>query len=97
MDKDSLKPISNEYSKSGSDDDAAASDAAFNPNKTSPESAEQTAENEAGGKDNSLNVSPANAGVSEPNDPEVGGASRSQDQKESGKGSAPKAGGGKSG
>lgn len=37
QDKDSLKPISTEYSKSGSDDAAAHDDAAFDPNQTSPE------------------------------------------------------------
>lgn len=92
QDKDSLKPRSTEYSKSGSDDAAASSDAAFNPNKTSPESAEATAENEAGGKDNSLNVSPGNEDVSEPNDPEVGGNGGAPDKKSSGGGSAPKNG-----
>ena len=97
QDKDSLKPTSSEYSKSGTDAEAAKSDAAFNPNKTSPESAEATAEHEAGGKANSLNVSPGNPDVSQPNDPEVGGASRGTNTKASGQGSANKAGGGKSG
>ncbi|KAJ4377970.1 hypothetical protein N0V83_000800 [Neocucurbitaria cava] len=91
QDKDSLKPRSNEYSKSGSDQEAASSDAAFNPNKTSPESAEATAESEAGGKDNSLNVSPGNEEVSKPNDPNAGG-SGAPDTKSSGGGSAPKNG-----
>jgi hypothetical protein len=44
QDKDSLKPRSTEYSKSSSDDDAAANeDAAFNPNKTRPEEEKSTA------------------------------------------------------
>lgn len=97
QDKDSLQPQSTEYSKSGSDDSAAASDAAFNPNKTSPEEAEATAEKEAGGKDNSLNVSPGNEEVSRPNSAGVGGSGGAPDKKSSGGGSAPKAGGGKSG
>jgi hypothetical protein len=97
QDKDSLKPISNEYSKSGSDDEAAQSDAAFNPNKTSPESAEATAEGEAGGKANPLSVSPGNPEVSQPNDPEIGGASQGTNTKASGGGSPNKAGGNKSG
>lgn len=92
QDKESLKPRSNEYSKSGSDDAAASSDAAFNPDKTSPEAAEATAEREAGGKDNSLNVSPGNQKVSEPNDPEVGGHGGAPSKKSSGGGSAPKNG-----
>ena len=92
QDKDSLKPQSTEYSKSGSDDGAAHSDAAFNPSKTSPEEAEATAECEAGGKDNSLNASPANQGISEPNSPGVGGNGGAPDKKSSGGGSAPKNG-----
>ena len=44
MDKDSMKTESNEYSKSSSDDQAAAvDDAAFNPDKTSPEEAHDAA------------------------------------------------------
>ncbi|RMZ68358.1 Ferredoxin [Pyrenophora seminiperda CCB06] len=90
QDKDSLKPRSTEYSKSGSDDSAAHSDAAFNPNKTSPEEAERTAEREAGGKQNSLNVSPGNKDVSDPNSPDVGGNGSAPEKKSSGAGSAPK-------
>ena len=37
MDKDSVKPEPNEYSKSGSDDGAALEDTAFDPSQTSPE------------------------------------------------------------
>ncbi|KAF1850278.1 uncharacterized protein K460DRAFT_272578 [Cucurbitaria berberidis CBS 394.84] len=92
QDKDSVNPRSTETSKSGSDDAAASSDAAFNPNKTSPESAEATAENEAGGKDNSLNVSPGNQDVSQPNDPKTTGREGAPDKKSSGGGSAPKNG-----
>lgn len=91
-DKDSLNPQSTEYSKSGSDDQAAHSDAAFNPNKTSPEEAEATAEREAGGKDNSLNASPGNKEISEPNSRGVGGNGAAPKKKASGGGSAPKNG-----
>jgi hypothetical protein len=97
QDKDSLKPRSTEYSKSGSDDAAASSDAAFNPNKTSPEEAEATAEREQGGKDNSLNASPGNEEISRPNDPNVGGHGGAPKKKQSGGGSAPKSGGSRSG
>jgi hypothetical protein len=97
QDKDSLVPRSTEYSKSGSDDAAASSDAAFNPNKTSPEEAEATAEREQGGKDNALNASPGNKEVSEPNDPNAGGSPGAPDRKQSGGGSAPKSGGSGSG
>lgn len=49
QDKDSLKPEPNEYSKSGSDDAAAAvEDAAFDPSKTKPEEAHASAEKESG-------------------------------------------------
>jgi hypothetical protein len=97
QDKDTLAPRSTEYSKSGSDDEAAKSDAAFNPNKTSPEEAEATAEREAGGKDNSLNASPSNPDISKPNSPGVGGNGGAPDKKQSGGGSAPKSGGSSSG
>lgn len=100
QDKDSLNPRSTEYSKSGSDDSAAASDAAFNPSKTSPESAEKTAEAE-GSSDSAegdpLNASPANPDVSKPRDSQEGGASSGKRTKTSGGGSAPKSGGSKSG
>jgi hypothetical protein len=97
QDKDSLVPRSTEYSKSGSDDGVAHSDAAFNPDKTSPEEAEATAEREAGGKDNSLNASPGNQEISKPNSPGVGGNGGAPEKKQSGAGGAKKAGGGKSG
>lgn len=90
QDKDSLKPRSTEYAKSGSDDGAAHSDAAFDPKQTSPEEAEATAEKEAGGPQNSLNASPGNKKVSEPNSPDVGGNGGAPDKKSSGGGSAPK-------
>ncbi|KAF2250340.1 hypothetical protein BU26DRAFT_410949, partial [Trematosphaeria pertusa] len=88
MDKDSLNPSSSEYAKSGTDDAAAGSDAAFNPDKTSPEEAEKTAEKESGG--NSLNVSPGNQEVSKPRGDEEGGAQGSPRTSSSSKGSAPK-------
>jgi hypothetical protein len=95
QDKDSLHPQSTEYSKSGSDDAAAHSDAAFNPKKTSPEEAEATAESEQGGKDNSLNASPGNKDISEPVSAEA--RKGAPEREASGGGSAPKAGGNKSG
>jgi hypothetical protein len=97
QDKDSLVPRSTEYSKSGSDDAAASSDAAFNPNKTSPEEAEATAEREQGGRANSLNASPGNKDISEPNAQDDGRNGGAPDKKQSGGGSAPKAGGSGSG
>lgn len=100
QDKDSLKPESNEYSKSGSDSAAAASDAAFDPNKTSPESAEQTSENEGqdkSGEGDPLNASPANPSISKPRGAQEGGAEDGKRTKTSGGGSPNKSGGGKSG
>lgn len=96
-DKDSIKTTSNEYSKSGSDDAAAHTDAAFDPNQTSPEAAEASAEKEAGGQNNSLNASPGNHDISHTNDPKIGGASQGTNDKQSGAGSPNKQGGGSSG
>lgn len=48
QDKDSLKPEPNEYSKSGSDDEAARVEkTAFDPNKTSPEEQHDSAGRES--------------------------------------------------
>ncbi|KAH6629057.1 hypothetical protein C7974DRAFT_393765 [Boeremia exigua] len=95
--RDSIDTTSTEYSKSGSDDAAAHTDAAFDPNQTSPEAAEASAEKEAGGKDNSLNASPGNHEISHANDPQVGGASQGTNDKPSGAGSPNKQGGKSSG
>jgi hypothetical protein len=58
QDKDSLKPEPNEYSKSGSDDAAAAVEkAAFDPSETRPEQESATAEKESGSDVSFLNVS----------------------------------------
>ncbi|KAF2009615.1 hypothetical protein BU24DRAFT_358311 [Aaosphaeria arxii CBS 175.79] len=90
QDKDSLNPRSTEYSKSGGGDDAAAhTDAAFNPNKTRPE--------EEGQHENPLETSPGNKEVSKARKEDEGGAQGSPRRSTSSKGSAPKAGGGKSG
>ncbi|KAH0364946.1 hypothetical protein KCU65_g6445, partial [Aureobasidium melanogenum] len=75
--KDSLKPEPNEYSKSGSDDEAArVEQTAFDPNKTSPEEQHDSAESESaqlGQASNPLNVSPANQEVSQPRGSTEGG------------------------
>jgi hypothetical protein len=58
QDKDSLKPLPNEYSKSGSDDAAAATEkAAFDPSSTRPEEEQATADRESGGDVSSLSLS----------------------------------------
>ncbi|KAL1388917.1 hypothetical protein HDK64DRAFT_270923 [Phyllosticta capitalensis] len=101
QDKDSLNPTSTEYSKSGGDNAAAHTpDAAFNPNKTSPEEATKTAERESGEDTNPLDASPGNPDISKPRDPTEGGAekgARNERARTSGGGSPKKAGGGKSG
>jgi len=48
MDKDSLKPEGNEYSKSASDAEAATTGTAFDPSKTRPEEELNSAEAEKG-------------------------------------------------
>ncbi|MCJ1243574.1 hypothetical protein MMC30_000771 [Trapelia coarctata] len=77
QDKDSINNESTEYSKSGSDDQAARQeDAAYNPNKTDPEDQKETAAkgNEPKEGSNPLEVSPANPEVSKQRDPTEGGA-----------------------
>ncbi|KAK0875839.1 hypothetical protein LTR87_010359 [Friedmanniomyces endolithicus] len=109
QDKDSLKPEPNEYSKSGSDDAAAAvDDAAFNPDVTSPEEEQASAKEQSGSDgENPLEVSPANQEVSQPKEQpqgqtegssaESGGSGSSGRQRTSGGSSPPKSGGGKHG
>ncbi|KAF1984908.1 hypothetical protein K402DRAFT_395282 [Aulographum hederae CBS 113979] len=101
QDKDSLVPESNEYSKSGSDAAAASEDpqAAFGRDTTRPEEEMGKAKGEGGEKP--LDVSPGNPDVSHARGGTEGGAESSTHGKDrertSGGGSAPKAGGGKSG
>jgi hypothetical protein len=90
QDKDSIKVASNEYSKSGSDGDAAQSNAAFDSSNTSPEGENKQAEHEGGG--NSLDVSPSNPGVSKAREAQEGGAQNSPREKSSGGGSPQKGG-----
>ncbi|KAM0723969.1 hypothetical protein Q7P37_000960 [Cladosporium fusiforme] len=106
--KDSLKPEPNEYSKSGSDDAAAAvENAAFDPKQTRPETEKASAEAESGSEQQTspLDVSPANHDVSATKtknegatgSPSGGQVSKSRETAASGGSSAPKSGGGKSG
>ncbi|KAK4507675.1 hypothetical protein PRZ48_001410 [Zasmidium cellare] len=77
LDKDRINTESREYSKSGGDSAAAATeDAAFSADKTRPEEEHDAASRQSGGLDgllkqaqdanNPLNVSPANQAVSQP-------------------------------
>ena len=54
MDKDTVKPEPNEYSKSGSDDSAALEDTAFDPSQTSPE---QQRDSAGGGSSSGVSLS----------------------------------------
>ncbi|KAG7286133.1 hypothetical protein NEMBOFW57_008436 [Staphylotrichum longicolle] len=67
QDRQSLKPRRSEGTKSGSDDEVAEkTDAAFNPNKTSPEDEKASAANNG----NPLEASGANQEISKPQAPE---------------------------
>lgn len=85
QDRESLKPKSTEGSKSGTDDAAAQSDAAFDPSTTSPEGAKDKAEAEGGG--NPLEVSGANHEKSKPLGESGGGEMRDTSRQETKKSS----------
>jgi hypothetical protein len=76
QDRESLKPRSKENTRSSSDGEIAEShgDAAFNPNKTSPEEAKDTAGADTEG--NPLEVSGANQEMSKPQGDKAEGESR---------------------
>jgi hypothetical protein len=92
QDRESLKPRSTEHTKSSTDEDLAAhDDAAFNPNKTRPETEQDTAA--VGADGNPLNASGANQDISKPQGDNPGGKEGAPDkQRRSGGGSAPKGG-----
>jgi hypothetical protein len=96
QDRNSLKPSSNENTKFGRDEDAAANpDAAFNPNKTSPEEAERTASNNSTTGANPLDASGANQELSKPTGDEktmkkTGAGKETRKGGKSGSGHAPK-------
>lgn len=64
QDRNSLKPGSTEYTKSGRDEDSAKLDSAFDPNNTSPEG-EKNASGDTPAS-NPLHASGANQGLSKP-------------------------------
>ncbi|KAI0382150.1 hypothetical protein F5Y04DRAFT_253096 [Hypomontagnella monticulosa] len=92
MDRESLKPKTHEYTQSGTDEEVGSKkDAAFNPNKTDPESSKKAAAAESNG--NPLEESPADkdfaeAGRGSAEDKTHG----EQKKKASGGGDAPKKG-----
>ncbi|KAK5626124.1 hypothetical protein RRF57_001839 [Xylaria bambusicola] len=97
MDRESLKPKAHEYTQSGTDDETASrhGDAAFNPDKTSPDTERDTAAQGAAqqGKQNPLESSPADTEFAKGGRaPAVEDQARGGQSKRSGAGSAPKAG-----
>ncbi|KAI0164201.1 hypothetical protein GGR57DRAFT_452715 [Xylariaceae sp. FL1272] len=96
QDRESLKPKAHEYTASGTDEDTAAShgDAAFNPEKTSPEAAKQSAAEGAKqqGKDSPLQNSPADKEFAEAGQGKEEDRPHAAQRKKSGGSSAPKAG-----
>ena len=93
QDKDSIDRRSTEYSQSGTDDDAASSSTAFDPNQTKPETEQQTTSQEGGG--DSLNASPSNSRLSKARPKEEQGREDGIGTKQSGGGSPQKSGDGK--
>jgi hypothetical protein len=86
--REDINTDATEYSKSGTDADAAADDQAFDPSKTRPED-----ERAAGGQ--SLEVSPGNKDVSAQKDTEGGSEGSGNDNAKSGTGhGSPKKAGG---
>ncbi|KAI0186668.1 hypothetical protein EV127DRAFT_483985 [Xylaria flabelliformis] len=97
MDRESLKPKAHEYTQSGTDDEMAAQhdDAAFNPNKTSPEAERNTAAQgaEQKSKQSPLDASPADHSFAKGGEAKgEGGPQRAEKSKSSGSGNASKAG-----
>lgn len=87
--RESLNPQGNEVSKSATDNEIAHHNSAFDPSNTAPESELEAAEKESQkGKNGTLNMSPANQGVSAWRSPTEGGPERNADrEKSSAKGS----------
>lgn len=96
QDRKSLKPGSNDGTKSGRDDDVAAQkDAAFNPSKTDPETEREAAGR--GNETNPLDASGADQGFSKPmgdgeTAQDTGSGKETRKGGRSGRGSAPKKG-----
>ncbi|KAI1380394.1 hypothetical protein F4677DRAFT_441707 [Hypoxylon crocopeplum] len=91
MDRESFKPKTHEYTQSGTDEEVASKeDAAFNPNKTDPETEKDTAAAESNG--NPLRESPANKGFAEAGRGHEEDKPHGGQKKASGGGDAPKKG-----
>ncbi|KAL1986569.1 hypothetical protein VTN96DRAFT_6147 [Rasamsonia emersonii] len=77
IDRNTLNPLRSEYSKSGTDDEVATHQVAFDPDNTAPEDEVDAAGHESrrrGNTSNPLDVSPGNQEVSKARDPMEGGA-----------------------
>ncbi|KAH8159652.1 hypothetical protein CIB48_g8592 [Xylaria polymorpha] len=97
MDRESLKPKAHENTQSGTDDETAAQhgDAAFDPDKTAPETEKNAVAQGAAqkNKDNPLDASPADHDFAAGGDARgEGRPQQSGKSKRSGGGDAPKAG-----
>lgn len=95
QDRESLKPQSSQHTKSGRDDDAAATEAAFSPNVTSPEKAREKAKRQDGS--HALEGSGANQELSNPQGDEksnhgLGPGKETRKGGTSGRGKSPKKG-----
>lgn len=95
-DRTVLDPQRSEVSKSGTDNEVAAHPAAYDPQRTSPESEIEATKEEsqrAGKVSNPLDISPANKETSKMRPPQEGGPDRNVDkEKPSARGAARKHG-----
>lgn len=92
--REDLNPTRNETAKTGTDDEVASHQTAFDPSTTRPECEYKRSENESKQRrkpGNPLNVSPANQEVSGAGDPMDGGPARNEEKSEtSRRGTTPK-------
>ncbi|KAJ5983879.1 hypothetical protein N7481_005978 [Penicillium waksmanii] len=91
IDREELRPERSEVTKSGTDNEIAHHDAAFDPTNTAPESELAATENESKSTNvkGSLNMSPANKDVSAWRRPTEGGPDRNVDRGVSSKKGSP--------
>lgn len=92
LDRETLNPERSETTKSGTDGEVAKHPSAFDPSKTAPESEHEATAEESRkeGKDDPLNMSPANKDVSAWRGPTEGGPDRNRDREASSSRGAPK-------
>lgn len=85
LDRETLNPERSETAKSGTDGEVAKHPSAFDPSNTSPEAEHEATARESRqeGKDDPLNMSPANKDVSAWRGPTEGGPVRNKDREAS--------------